>query len=268
MLKRHLWNILGLAEVRWTEFGETTTDEGHKIWYCGEDSNHQYGVAFIVRKEVVGNLISCIPTSSRLKSIRISVRPHKIAVIQVYAITSDHEDEVVKRFYKQLDSIIPKTLNKYILLVQGDWNAKVGPDAYQHWAGTVGRSPDSSIPDLGDEGMVEGVDTIVCHTFSKECENYSTIRLISHPSKIMLRVILNRLEAEAEELLAEEQAGFRRGRSTVEQTFNSRVIVVKHLRYQRDLFHKFIDFKKAFDIIWPAGLRQVFRSFNINEGLV
>ena len=68
--------------------------------------------------------------------------------------------------------------------------------------------------------MVEGVDTIVCHTFTKECENYSTIRLISHPSKIMLRVILNRLEAEAEELLAEEQAGFRLGQNTVEQIFN------------------------------------------------
>ena len=44
-LKSYRWDILGLAEVRWTEFGETTTDEGHKIWY----SKHLYGVAFIVR---------------------------------------------------------------------------------------------------------------------------------------------------------------------------------------------------------------------------
>ena len=40
----------------------------------------------------------------------------------------------------------------------------------------------------------------------KRCQNYRTISLICHPSKIMLRVILNRLKAEAEELLAEEQA--------------------------------------------------------------
>ena len=45
----------------------------------------------------------------------------------------------------------------------------------------------------------------------------------------MLQVILNRLEAEAEELLAEEQAGFRPGRSTVEQICNSRVIIEEHL---------------------------------------
>ena len=63
----------------------------------------------------------------------------------------------------------------------------------------------------------------------KQCQNYRTISLISHPSKLMLRVLLNRLKAKAEELLAEHQAGFWPGRSTVEQSFNSRVIIEKHL---------------------------------------
>ena len=61
--------------------------------------------------------------------------------------------------------------------------------------------------DLGHEGMA-GVDIIACHTFTKEinlkqCQNYCTMSLINHPSKIMLRVILNRLKAKVEELLAE-----------------------------------------------------------------
>ena len=64
----------------------------------------------------------------------------------------------------------------------------------------------------------------------KQCQYYRTINLISHPSKIMLRVILIRLKVKAEELLAEEQEGFKPGRSTVEQIFNSRVIVEKHLQ--------------------------------------
>ena len=72
----------------------------------------------------------------------------------------------------------------------------------------------------------------------------------------------------AEELLAEEQAGIGPGRSTVEQIFNSRVTMEKRLRYQIDLFHNFINFKKAFDRIWHAGLKQILRGFNIEGGLV
>ncbi|GFS15762.1 endonuclease-reverse transcriptase [Elysia marginata] len=83
------------------------------------------------------------------------------------------------------------------------------------------------------------------------CNNYRTISLISHPSKVMLRVILNRLKPKAGEILAEEQAGFRAGRSTVEQIFNCRILIEMHMQHQRDMFHNFIDFKEAFDR-WKA----------------
>ena len=84
----------------------------------------------------------------------------------------------------------------------------------------------------------------------------------------MRRVILSRLKAKAEELPAEEPAGFRPGLSTIEQIFSSRVITEKHLQHQCDLFHNFIDFKKASDRVSHAGLWQVTGSFNIDEGLV
>ena len=48
------------------------------------------------------------------------------------------------------------------------------------------------------------------------CQNHRTIILIRHPSKVMLRVILNRLKPQAEEIIAEEQTRFRAGRSTIE----------------------------------------------------
>lgn len=613
-LQRYRWDIVGLAEVRWTGFGESTTDEGHKLWFSGDEIKHERGVAFIVRKEVAGTVISCTPVSSRLISIRISARPHNITIIQVYAPTSEHEDEEVEEFYEELDNIIKKTPKKDILLVLGDWNATIGPDAYQQWAGTVGKfglgntnarglrllefaqshrltiantlhphkksrtvtwhspgglvhnqidfillpqrfkssinkaqtrsfpgadigsdhnlvltslklklklrrdnnksprirfnleklkdpdterifqaqvggkfaalatidcdidalagsikevllstadevlgkqrkrkqpwvtddildlcderralkrgrgrdptsadkyrlvnqqirtrmkeakedwiedqccsveigmasgdskkayetlkaltktqqrpatviedsagqlltenaavlsrwteycqdlynykiEPDTSIlqhhqtgtreaedlPVLTDEvreamhslkgGKSPGVDnvpaellkhggdattkafTTLCQKIWEEkkwpkewaqsiiiplpkkgnlrqCQNYRTISLISHPSKVMLRIILNRLKPIAEELLAEEQAGFRAGRSTVEQIFNCRVMIEKHLEHQRQLYHNFIDFKKAFDRVWHDGLWQVMRSFNIEEGLI
>ena len=96
---------------------------------------------------------------------------------------------------------------------------------------------------VGDERMAgEWTQSLVIPSPKKDdltqCQNCRIIGLVSHPSKIMLRVILSRLKAKAVELLAEEQTCFRPGRTTVEQIFNSRVIIEKHLQHQRDLFHR------------------------------
>ena len=64
----------------------------------------------------------------------------------------------------------------------------------------------------------------------------------------MLQIIQNRLNPQAEKIIAEEQAGFRAGRSTTEQMFNLRILCEKYLQHQQDLYHVFIDFKKAFDM--------------------
>ena len=84
------------------------------------------------------------------------------------------------------------------------------------------------------------------------CQNNRTISHISHSSKVMLKVILNRLKPQAEEIIAEEQAGFRAGRSTTEQILNLRILCEKYLQQQQNLYHVFIDFKKAFDRVWQA----------------
>ena len=67
------------------------------------------------------------------------------------------------------------------------------------------------------------------------CQNYRIISLISHSSKVMLKVILNRLKPRAEEIIAEEQAGFRAGRSTTEQMFNLRILCEKYFQHQQNL---------------------------------
>ncbi|KAI0210308.1 Serine-protein kinase ATM [Lamellibrachia satsuma] len=100
------------------------------------------------------------------------------------------------------------------------------------------------------------------------CQNYRTISLISHPSKVMLKILLNRLKPQAEEIIAEEQAGFRAGRSTIEQIFNLRILCEKHLQHQQILYHVFIDFKKAFDKVWHAALWATMRKYNIGSKLV
>ena len=69
----------------------------------------------------------------------------------------------------------------------------------------------------------------------------------------MLKIRLNRLKPQAEKNIDEEQAGFRAGRSTIEQ-INLRILCDKYLQHQQDLSHVFIDFKKALDRVWHAAL--------------
>ena len=96
------------------------------------------------------------------------------------------------------------------------------------------------------------------------CQNYHTISLISQPSKVMLR-ILNRLKQEAEEIIKEEQAGFRAERSETEQIFNFRLLCEKYLQHQQNLY---LDFKKAFDRVWHADVWATTRLYNINANLI
>ncbi|WP_419589028.1 reverse transcriptase domain-containing protein, partial [Thiolapillus sp.] len=84
----------------------------------------------------------------------------------------------------------------------------------------------------------------------------------------MLKIILNRLKPQAEKIIAEEQAGFRAGRSTTEQIFNLRILCEKYLQHQQDLYHVFIDFKKAFDRVWHAALWATMKKYNIRTNLI
>ena len=100
------------------------------------------------------------------------------------------------------------------------------------------------------------------------CQNYRTISLISHSSKVMLKAILNRLKPQAEEIIAEEQAGFRTGRSTTEQIFNLRILYEKCLQHQQNMYHVFIDFKNAFDRVWHVVLWATMWKYNTRTNLV
>ena len=84
----------------------------------------------------------------------------------------------------------------------------------------------------------------------------------------MLKIVLNRLQPQAEEIIAEEQAGFRAGRSTTEQIFNLRIFCEKYLQHQQNLYHVFIDFKKAFDRVWHEALWATMRKYNINASII
>ena len=94
------------------------------------------------------------------------------------------------------------------------------------------------------------------------------ISLISNPSKVMLKIILNRLKPPEEKIIAEEQAGFTAGRSTTDKIFNLWILCEKYLQHQQDLYHVFIDFKKAFDSVWHTALWATMKKYNFSTNLI
>ena len=91
------------------------------------------------------------------------------------------------------------------------------------------------------------------------CDNYRGISLLCHSQKLMASVLLGRVKSRTEEVLSEAQAGFRPGRSTIDQLFTLRLLAEKYYEFGKDLYICYVDFQKAFDSVWRKGLWQVMR---------
>ena len=105
-IDRCRWKILGLNEMRWKNFGETTTEEGHKIFFSEKDDKHEHDAAFLVHKDIVNIVVGCLPVSSRLITIRLRVVPFNITVVQPYTLKSDSDDNEIEEFYDKLQNVI------------------------------------------------------------------------------------------------------------------------------------------------------------------
>ena len=82
---------------------------------------------------------------------------------------------------------------------------------------------------------------------SKECSNYCTIAVISHTSKVMLKILQARLQQYMNCELPDVQAGFRKGRRTRDQIANICWIIKKAREFQKNVYFCFINYTKAFD---------------------
>ena len=93
----------------------------------------------------------------------------------------------------------------------------------------------------------------------KECSNYCTIALISHASKVMLKILQARLQQYVNHEIPDVQAGFRKGRGTRDQM---RWIIEKAREFQKNIYFCFIDYAKAFDCVGHNKLKNSSRDGN------
>ena len=102
---------------------------------------------------------------------------------------------------------------------------------------------------------------------AKECSNNCTIALISHASKVMLKILQARFQQDVNRELPDVQASFRKGRGTRDQIANMHWIMEKARESQKNIYFCFIDYTKAFDCVDHNKLWKILKEMGIPDHL-
>ena len=98
---------------------------------------------------------------------------------------------------------------------------------------------------------------------AKDCPNYRTVTLISHASKVILKILQARLQQYVNCELTDVQAGLRKGRGTRDQIANIHWIIRKAREFQKNIYFCFIDYDKAFDCVDHSKLWKILKNMEI-----
>ncbi|XP_043943589.1 uncharacterized protein LOC122815288, partial [Protopterus annectens] len=101
-----------------------------------------------------------------------------------------------------------------------------------------------------------------------KCDNYRGINLLSVPGKVFNRILLERIKDTTDKKLREEQAGFRKNRSCIDQIATLRIIVEQSVEWNSPLYINFVDFEKAFDSVDRETLWSLLKHYGIPTKIV
>ena len=138
--------LLALSEVRWPGHG-TVEINGNLIFYSGlptqQSSNCRKGVAVVLSEKAVMAWKAAgaefDPISERLMRIRLTMHRGYVSVIAVYAPTNEEgNEEETEKFYVDIQEALCEVSKRDMVLIMGDFNARVGCDG-NTWKGVIGR---------------------------------------------------------------------------------------------------------------------------------
>lgn len=155
---------------------------------------------------------------------------------------SPGNDRVTAEMIKAEDAETPRVLTEIFTNI---WLSEQTPEDWK--VGLIIKLPKKG--DLGD------------------CNNWRGITLLSLTCKIFSKIILKRLQA-VDKGLRQEQAGFRKGKSCVDQIFILRQILEQSAEWNTTIYANFIDFEKAFDSLHRDSLWKIMRHYGIPQKLV
>ena len=120
---------------------------------------------------------------------------------------------------------------------------------------------------LENSPVATGLEKVSFHSKAKECSNYLTVALISHASKVTLKILQARLQQYMNRELPDIQGGFRKGRGTRDQVANIRWIMEKAREFHKNIYFFFIDYAKAFDCVDHNKVLANFQEMGIPDHL-
>ena len=120
---------------------------------------------------------------------------------------------------------------------------------------------------LENSAVITGLEKVSFHSNDKEYSNYCTTELISHASKIMLKILHARLQQYMNHEFPAVQAGFRKGRGTRDQIANIRWIIEKAKELQKNIYFCFTDYANVFDCVDHKKLRKILQEMGIPDHL-
>ena len=125
---------------------------------------------------------------------------------------------------------------------------------------------------MENSAVVTGLEKVSFHSSlkdenAKEGLNYHTFALISHASKVMLKILQARLQQYMNRELPDVQAGFRKGRGTRDQNANIHWIMESAREFQKNIYFCFIDYVKTFDWVDHNKLWKILQERGISDHL-
>ena len=152
-MKNYKLTILGISKARWLGSGQRRLASGEMLLFSGhedDDAPHTQGVALMLSKTAQGALIGWEAHGPRIlaASFRTKKRSINIDVIQCYAPTNESESDDKDAFYDRLLAVVQDRPKKNIVILMGDFNAKIGSDnsGYEEIMGKQG------IGEMNDNG--------------------------------------------------------------------------------------------------------------------
>ena len=125
---------------------------------------------------------------------------------------------------------------------------------------------------LENSAVATGLEKVSFHSNPKErqcqrCSNYHTIALISHASKVMLKILQARLQQYVNCELPGVQAGLRKVKGTRDQIANIHWLIKKAREFQKNIYFCFIDYAKAFDCVDHHKLWKILKEMGMSDHL-